>query len=170
MVLRFCNYIFEAIWNNKYIDNIQISLSEKLGVGTRGNYYEKAGAMRDILQNHILQILTLVAMEPPINLKMDTIRSEKQKVLEAIEDITPEFLKRNVVFGQYGPGMVDGSHVPGYRQEENVPSDSETETFVAMKLHINNFRWAGTPFYIRAGKRLASSSAEIVIQFLILFR
>ena len=165
MVLRFCNSIFESIWNNKFIDNIQISLTEKLGVGTRGGYYEHSGAMRDMIQNHILQILTLVAMEPPVNLKMDSIRTEKQKVLEAIEDITPEFLKNNVVFGQYGPGILEGKPVVGYREELNVPKDSKTETFVAMKLHVNNFRWAGTPFYIRTGKSLATSSAEIVVQF-----
>jgi glucose-6-phosphate 1-dehydrogenase len=165
MVLRFCNSIFESIWNNKFIDNIQISLTEKLGVGTRGGYYEHSGAMRDMIQNHMIQILSLVAMEPPINLKMDSIRTEKQKVLEAIEDITPEFLKNNVVFGQYGAGVIDGSPVPGYLEELNVPKDSGTETFVAMKLHINNFRWAGTPFYIRTGKRLGKSSAEIVVQF-----
>lgn len=165
MVLRFCNSIFESIWNNKFIDNIQISLTEKLGVGTRGGYYEHSGAMRDMVQNHIIQILSLVAMEPPINLKTDSIRTEKQKVLEAIEEITPEFLKNNVVFGQYGPGVIDGIPVPGYREELNVPKDSQTETFVALKLYINNFRWAGTPFYIRTGKRLAKSSAEIVVQF-----
>lgn len=165
MVLRFCNSIFESIWNNKFIDNIQITLSEKLGVGTRGGYYEHSGAMRDMIQNHIIQILSLVAMEPPINLKTDSIRSEKLKVLEAIEDITPEFLKNNVVFGQYGPGFIDGNPVPGYRQEQSVPQNSVTETFVAMKLYINNFRWAGTPFYIRTGKRLSKSSAEIVVQF-----
>lgn len=165
MVLRFCNSIFESIWNNKFIDNIQITLAEKLGVGTRGGYYEHSGAMRDMIQNHIFQILSLVAMEPPVNLKTDSIRSEKLKVLEAIEDITPEFLKNSVVFGQYGPGFIDGGFVPGYRQEINVPPDSMTETFVAMKLHINNFRWAGTPFYIRTGKRLGKTSAEIVVQF-----
>jgi glucose-6-phosphate 1-dehydrogenase len=165
MVLRFCNSIFESIWNNKFIDNIQISLTEKLGVGTRGGYYEHSGAMRDMIQNHIIQILSLVAMEPPVNLKTDSIRTEKQKVLEAIEDITPEFLRDNVVFGQYGPGIIDGAPVIGYREELNVPADSNTETFVALKLHINNFRWAGTPFYIRTGKRLGKSSAEIVVQF-----
>jgi glucose-6-phosphate 1-dehydrogenase len=165
MVLRFCNSIFESIWNNKFIDNIQISLTEKLGVGTRGGYYEHSGAMRDMLQNHILQILSLVAMEPPVNLKTDSIRTEKLKVIQAIEDITPEFLRDNVVFGQYGRGMIDGVPVPAYREELNVPADSNTETFVALKLHINNFRWAGTPFYIRTGKRLAAGSAEIVIQF-----
>lgn len=165
MVLRFCNTIFESIWNNKFIDNIQISLTEELGVGTRGEYYEHSGAVRDMLQNHIIQILSLVAMEPPINLKTDSIRTEKQKVLEAIEDITPEFLRDNVVFGQYGPGYIEGAPVVGYREEENVPDDSGVETFVALKLHINNFRWAGTPFYIRTGKRLGKSSSKIVIQF-----
>lgn len=165
MVLRFCNSIFESIWNNKFIDNIQISLTEKLGVGTRGGYYEHSGAMRDMIQNHIIQILSLVAMEPPVNLKTDSIRTEKQKVLEAIQEVTPEFLRDNVVFGQYGPGYIDGSPVNGYREEANVPPDSTTETFVALKLHINNFRWAGTPFYIRTGKRLGKSSAEIVVQF-----
>lgn len=165
MVLRFCNSIFESIWNNKFIDNIQISLTEKLGVGTRGNYYQHSGAMRDMIQNHIIQILSMVAMEPPINLKTDSIRTEKQKVLEAIEEITPEFLKNNVVFGQYGAGVIDGVPVVGYKEEQNVPADSQTETFVALKLHINNFRWAGTPFYIRTGKRLGKSSAEIVVQF-----
>jgi glucose-6-phosphate 1-dehydrogenase len=165
MVLRFANSIFDAVWNNRYVDNIQISLTETLGVGLRGGYYEHSGAMRDMIQNHIFQILTLVAMEPPVNLQMDSIRSEKQKVLEAIEDITPEFLKNNVIFGQYGKGMIDGEEVPAYQEEENVPGNSDTETFVAMKLHINNFRWAGTPFYIRTGKRLAKGAAEIVIQF-----
>ncbi|SHJ37514.1 glucose-6-phosphate dehydrogenase [Parasporobacterium paucivorans] len=165
MVLRFCNSIFESIWNNKFIDNIQISLTEELGVGARGDYYDHAGAMRDMVQNHIIQILSLVALEPPINLKTDSIRTEKQKILEAIEDITPEFLRDNVVFGQYGPGVIDGSPVVGYREELNVPEDSGTETFVALKLHINNFRWAGIPFYIRTGKRLGQSSSNIVVQF-----
>ncbi|NLP34722.1 MAG: glucose-6-phosphate dehydrogenase [Clostridiales bacterium] len=165
MVLRFCNSIFESIWNNKFIDNVQISLTEKLGVGSRSGYYENSGAMRDMVQSHIIQILSMVAMEAPVNLNMDSIRTEKQKVLEAIEDITPGFLRNNVVFGQYGKGIIDGNPVPGYREEPNVPKDSNTETFVALKLHINNFRWAGTPFYIRTGKRMGTSSAEIVIQF-----
>lgn len=165
MVLRFGNSIFESIWNNKLIDNIQISLTEKLGVGTRGGYYEHSGAMRDMIQSHIMQILSLVAMEPPVNLKTDSIRTEKLKVIEAIEDISPEYLKNNVVFGQYKEGEIDGKPVVGYREEINVPKDSGTETFVALKLYINNFRWAGTPFYIRTGKRLGSYGAEIVIQF-----
>jgi len=165
MVLRFCNSIFESIWNNKFIDNIQISLTEKLGVGSRGEYYDHSGAMRDMLQNHIMQILSLVAMEPPVNLKTDSIRTEKLKVIEAIEEISPEFLKNNVIFGQYGKGFIDGNPVVGYREENNVPKDSNTETFLALKLHVNNFRFAGTPFYIRTGKRMGTSSAEIVVQF-----
>lgn len=165
MVLRFSNSIFESIWNNKFIDNVQISLTEKLGVGTRGGYYEHSGAMRDMIQSHIMQILSLVAMEPPVNLKTDSIRSEKLKVIEAIEDINQEFLKNNVVFGQYGNGIIDDVPVVGYREEDNIPENSKTETFVALKLHINNFRWAGTPFYIRTGKRLGRYGAEIVIQF-----
>jgi len=165
MVLRFCNSVFSSLWSNKYIDNIQISLTEKDGVGTRGGYYENAGAVRDMVQNHIVQILSLVAMEPPVNLKTDSIRTEKLKVIQAIEEFTPELIRDNVVFGQYGKGIVDGMPVPGYRDENKVPHNSNTETFVALKLHINNFRWAGTPFYIRTGKRLAKKSAEIVVQF-----
>ena len=165
LVLRFCNFIFESVWNNKYIDHVQITLSETLGVESRGAYYEKSGAMRDMVQNHILQILSLIAMEPPVNLKMDSIRNEKLKVLEAMEEISDEFLEKNVIFGQYGSGEQEGILVPGYREEKNVDPASETETFVALKLHIDNFRWAGTPFYIRTGKRLAKQSGEIVIQF-----
>jgi len=165
MVLRFCNTVFESLWSNKFIDNIQISLNEKNGVGSRGGYYEHSGAMRDMVQNHILQILSLVAMEPPVNLKTESIRTEKLKVIQAIEDFTPGHLKNNVVFGQYGRGVIDGVPVVSYREEDRVPADSTTETFVALKLHINNFRWAGTPFYIRTGKRMGKTSAEIVIQF-----
>lgn len=165
MVLRFTNMIFESLWSNKYIDNIQITLSEKNGVGTRGGYYEHSGAIRDMVQNHIIQILALVAMEPPVNLDTDSIRTEKLKVIQAIEEITPKYLRDNVVFGQYDKGMIDGEKVNSYNEEVNVPKDSETETFVAFKLHVNNYRWAGTPFYIRTGKRMASNSAEIVIQF-----
>ena len=165
MVLRFCNSVFSSVWSNKYIDNIQISLSEKYGVGTRGGYYEHSGAVRDMVQNHIVQILSLVAMEPPVNLKTDSIRTEKLKVIQAIEEFTCEALSENVVFGQYGNGLIDEISVPSYREEDRVPEDSNTETFVALKLSINNFRWAGTPFYIRTGKRMAQKSAQIVIQF-----
>jgi len=165
MVLRFCNFVFESLWNNKYIDNIQISLSEKDGIGTRGGYYETSGAMRDMVQNHIVQTLSLIAMEPPVSLNTNAIRSEKLKVIQAIEEFTPELIANDVVFGQYGSGWVDGKAVPAYREEDKVAELSSTETFVAMKLHINNFRWAGTPFYIRTGKRLGRKSAEIVVQF-----
>lgn len=165
MVLRFCNTVFESLWSNKYIDNVQISLNEKHGVGTRGGYYENSGAMRDMVQNHIVQILSLVAMEPPINLKTESIRTEKLKVIQAIEGFTGDRLRKNVIFGQYGKGVIDGQHVVSYREEENIPVNSTTETFVAIKLQINNFRWAGTPFYIRTGKRMGKTSSEIVIQF-----
>lgn len=165
MVLRFANLVFESLWSNQYIDNIQISLGEKLGVGSRGGYYEHSGAIRDMVQNHILQILSMVAMEPPVALTTEAIRQEKLKVIQAITPFTTDTLRDNVVFGQYGAGTVDGEKVPGYREESNVPETSTTETFVAMKLSVNNFRWAGTPFYIRTGKRLAGSSAEIVVQF-----
>ncbi len=165
MVLRFCNPVFESLWSNKFIDNIQISLNEKDGVGTRGGYYEHSGAVRDMVQNHIVQILSLVAMEPPVNLKTESIRTEKLKVIQAIEEFTPELLSGNVVFGQYGKGRIDGLSVSAYREEEKVSVNTSTETFVALKLHVNNFRWAGTPFYIRTGKRMGAKSAEIVIQF-----
>ncbi|SEW40985.1 glucose-6-phosphate dehydrogenase [[Clostridium] fimetarium] len=165
MVLRFCNPIFESLWSNKYIDNIQITLSEQYGVGSRAGYYENSGALRDMIQNHITQILSLVAMEPPVNLKTESIRSEKLKVIHAIEEFTPESLRDDVVFGQYGKGFIDGQPVQGYRDEDMVLPQSNTETFVALKFHINNFRWAGTPFYVRTGKRLSTQAAQIVIQF-----
>ena len=165
MVLRFCNVVFESLWSNQYIDNIQISLGEKLGVGSRGGYYEHSGAIRDMVQNHILQILSLVAMEPPVSLTTDAIRHEKLKVIQALEGFSPDLMRDNVVFGQYSAGTIDSEQVPAYRDEPNVPANSNTETFVALKLSVNNFRWAGTPFYIRTGKRLNASAAEIVIQF-----
>ena len=165
MVLRFSNSVFESIWDNKHIDHVQISLTEELGVGLRANYYEQSGAMRDMFQNHIMQILSLVAMEPPANLNMDSIRNEKQKVLQSIEAIDDDFLKNNVIFGQYDEGTIKGEKVCAYRDEENVDPSSNIETFVALKMHINNFRWAGVPFYIRTGKRMGTSSGEIIIQF-----
>lgn len=165
MVLRFCNSVFESLWNSRYIDNIQISLCEQHGVGTRGGYYEHSGAMRDMVQNHAFQILSLVAMEPPVSLETEAIRAEKVKVIKAIDEMTPEMLSGNVVFGQYGRGVIGGQSVPGYREEDRVAAASQNETFVALKLHVGNFRWAGTPFYIRTGKRLKSSFAQIVVQF-----
>ncbi|WP_207644080.1 glucose-6-phosphate dehydrogenase [Clostridium sp. C105KSO13] len=165
MVLRFCNLVFESLWSNKYIDNIQISLAEKHGIGSRGGYYEQSGAMRDMVQNHLLQIVSLIAMEAPINLTSEVIKAEKLKVLNSIEIFSSESLKNNVIFGQYGKGVIDGYPVPGYREEASVKGNSNTETFIAMKFYINNLRWAGTPFYVRTGKRMGVNAAEIVIQF-----
>lgn len=165
MVIRFANAVFESLWNNRYIDNIQISSSEMVGVETRGDYYEKSGVLRDMLQNHMLQLLTLIAMEPPVNLSPDAIRDEKIKVLRSIRPFTSEEVRKNVIRGQYGPGSLGKTELPGYRQEQKVSPESEIETFMALKMHIENFRWAGTPFYLRTGKRLDSKSTEIVIEF-----
>ncbi len=165
LVLRFCNTVFESLWNNKFIDNIQISLLEQGEVGFRGDYYEPAGALRDMVQSHLVQILSLVAMEPPVNLDTNSIRNEKLKVVQSLREFTPELLRDDIVFGQYGRGVREGREIKAYREEERVAKDSHTETFVAMKICINNFRWAGTPFYIRTGKSMSESFAEIVIQF-----
>jgi len=165
MVLRFCNLVFQSLWSSRYIDNIQISLCEQHGVGTRGGYYEQSGAMRDMVQNHAFQVLSLVAMEPPGSLSTEDIRAEKVKAIRAIAEMTPSRLETDVVFGQYSRGIIGGQSVPAYREEEKVAPDSRNETFVALKLHINNFRWAGTPFYIRTGKRMKTGSAMIVVQF-----
>lgn len=170
MVLRFANSIFEPIWNNRYIDHVQISATETVGVETRVGYYEKAGALRDMLQNHLLQALTLTAMEPPTSLDTQSVRDEKVKVLRSLSTYTPESVKYNVIRGQYGPSepgfsAKSGRHLRGYRQEEGIAPSSQVETFVALKTEINNFRWAGVPFYIRTGKRLAEKSAQIVVQF-----
>lgn len=165
MVIRFANSFFEPVWNNRFVDNVQISVTETDGVGTRGRYYERAGALRDMLQNHLMQLLSLTAMEPPVDLDNRSVRDEKMKVIRAIERFDTERAKRHIVRGQYGPGVVKDEPVIGYRSEENVAPDSDTETFVAATLFINNFRWAGVPFYLRTGKRLARRSAEIVVQF-----
>lgn len=165
MVLRFANSIFEPLWNNKYIDNIQISSSETVGVENRGGYYETSGALKDMVQNHMLQLLTLTAMEPPINLNSKSIRDEKIKILRSLEEITPKKIREDIVRGQYGEGIINNKNVIGYRQEDRVSPSSNTETFVALKLHVDNFRWAGIPFYIRTGKRMKTKSTEIIIQF-----
>lgn len=165
MVLRFANSIFEPLWNNKYIDNIQISSSEIVGVENRGGYYEHAGALKDMVQNHMLQLLTLTAMEPPVNLNSISIKEEKVKILRSLEEITPEKIKKDIIRGQYSEGKVKNEVLPAYRQEPRVSPDSDTETFVALKLHVDNFRWAGVPFYIRTGKRMKTKSTEIIIQF-----
>lgn len=164
-VIRFANALFEPVWNSKYIDNIQISSNETVGVENRGGYYENSGALRDMVQNHMLQLLTLTAMEPPANLDPESIRDEKVKVLRSLQTFTPELICTNVVRGQYGGGTMDGKAVPGYREEEKVSPLSNTETFIAMKVNVQNFRWGDVPIYIRTGKRMESKSTDVVIQF-----
>ncbi|MBI2193788.1 MAG: glucose-6-phosphate dehydrogenase [Planctomycetes bacterium] len=165
LVLRFGNGIFEPLWNHHHIDHVQITVAETDGAGSRGGYYEEAGALRDMVQNHLFQLLCLVAMEPPHNLGADAIRDEKLQALESIRPIRPEELDRQVVRGQYAAGLVDGQPVKAYREEEKVARESVTETFVAMKVYLDNWRWSGVPFYLRTGKRLARRTAEIAIQF-----
>ena len=165
LVLRFANQIFEPIWNQKYIDNVQITVAETLGVEGRGGYFEQSGITRDIVQNHALQVLTLIAMEPPVALTADDIRDEKVKVLKSIRQFTPEDVAMWTVRGQYGPGEIDGKKVPGYREEEGVSPQSEVETFSAFKFQLGNWRWAGVPFYVKAGKRMPKRVTEVKIQF-----
>jgi len=163
MGVRFFNTLFEPLWSNKYIDNIQISSCETIGIENRGEYYEKTGALGDMVQNHMLQILALLAMEPPKDFNAEAIRDEKVKVLSSIKEFTP-CSADNVVLGQYLEGEVEGRKVPGYRQERKVSPDSETETFAALKVELDVPRWKGVPFYIRTGKRLAAKTTDIVIQ------
>ncbi len=164
--VRFGNYMIESMWNSRYIDNIQITLSESLGVEERGGYYDTSGALRDMLQNHILQIISLLAMEPPTRLEDKEIRTEKIKALKAVRLLEPEEVSDYMVRGQYGPGINDISkNLNGYREEANVAPDSQTETFVAGKIMIDNFRWTGVPFYFRTGKRLTKKGTQIDIEF-----
>ena len=165
LMFRFSNSIFEQIWNRQSIDHVQITVSEKHSVGTRGGYYEEAGAIRDMVQNHLLQVLSLIAMEPPVSLDAEPIRDEKVKLLKSIRPLPPDDVTKQVVRGQYFAGAVDGQLRPGYRQEEKVKSDSNVETYVAMKLWIDNWRWSGVPFYLRTGKALPLSASEVRIQF-----
>jgi glucose-6-phosphate 1-dehydrogenase len=166
MVFRFGNGIFEPVWNRRYVDHVQITVAEDLGVESRGAFYEEAGASRDILQNHMLQLLSLVAMEPPINFEADALRDEKVRVLRAIDtDWTPTRIHANVVRGQYEAGWVADRKVKGYRQEPEVSRDSSIETYVALRLEVENWRWAGVPFYLRTGKHLPRRATEIAIQF-----
>jgi glucose-6-phosphate 1-dehydrogenase len=161
LVFRFANGIFEPIWNRNYIDHVQITAAETLGVEGRGPFYEKAGALRDVVQNHMMELVSLVALEPPSSFEAESVRREKLKVWQAI----PSIPIRNAVRGQYGPGLVNGQRVVGYREEDRVNPESGTETYAALKLEIENWRWAGVPFYLRAGKRLRKRATEITIQF-----
>ncbi|MBN4067037.1 glucose-6-phosphate dehydrogenase [Simkania negevensis] len=165
LVFRFANSIFEPLWNNRYIDNIQITMGESIGIGTRGRFWEEAGILRDIVQNHLMQLMSLVSMEPPVSMGANAIRDEKVKVLQAIRPIDINNVDDYAVLGQYGPGYINGEEVKGYREEDNVDPHSVQGTFVALELFIDNWRWSGVPFYLRAGKRMAKRVTEIAITF-----
>jgi glucose-6-phosphate 1-dehydrogenase len=165
LALRFGNILFEQLWRREWISDVQITIAEKLGVGNRMGYYDTSGALRDMLQNHLLQLLCIVAMEPPTSIAPDAVRDAKLQVLRSLKKFTPTTLAQNIVRGQYRAGHVDGKAVPSYRDEPDAPEQSRTETFVAMKAEIDTWRWAGVPFYLRTGKRMADSLAEIVVRF-----
>ena len=165
LALRFANSIFEPIWNRRYVDHVQITIAEPLGVEHRGSFYEGAGALRDIVQNHGMQVLSLTAMEAPASFSADAIRDEKVKVLRSVEPLSRDEVGTAVVRGQYTAGTVDAEAVVGYRDEEGVAPDSQTETYIALRFMIDNWRWAGVPFYLRAGKRLAKRVTQVVLQF-----
>ncbi len=165
MVLRFANPLFESLWNHHYVDHIQITIAESIGVEGRGEFYEETGALRDIVQNHLLQLLCIVAMEPPSSIDPDRVRDEKLKVLRSLRPLQEASISAQVVRGQYAAGGIDGKKANAYTEEEGVADSSNVETFVAMKVQIDNMRWAGVPFYMRTGKRLPRRSCEIVVQF-----
>jgi glucose-6-phosphate 1-dehydrogenase len=165
LVLRLGNGIFEPLWNNRYVEHVQIAVAEAVGVEGRANYYERAGALRDVLQNHMLQLLTLTAMEPPSRFEADAVRDEKVKVLRAMAPLTPRQVAERTVRAQYLAGAVAGTPAVGYREEPEVAPDSNTETYIAARLEVDNWRWAGVPFYLRSGKRLPKRATEIAITF-----
>jgi glucose-6-phosphate 1-dehydrogenase len=165
LALRFGNVLFEPLWRREWISDVQITIAEKIGVGNRLGYYDNSGALRDMLQNHLLQLLCIVAMEPPTSIAPDAVRDAKLQVLRSLKRFTPTTLSQNIIRGQYRSGYVDGQPVPGYRDEPGAPKQSKTETFVAMKAEVDTWRWAGVPFYLRTGKRMADRLAEIVVRF-----
>jgi len=164
LVFRFANEIFDALWNRRYIDYVEITAAESIGVGARGGYFDGSGTTRDMVQNHLLQVLGMVALEPPVSFSARDVRNETMKVMQSLRPL-PEDLNQCAVFGQYGPSRIKGKDVPGYREEPGIDSLSRTETFTALKLFIDNYRWAGVPFYLRAGKRLPTRVSEVVIHF-----
>lgn len=164
-VLRFANSIFEPVWNERHIDHVQITMAETVGVEGRAGFFDATGTLRDVVQNHVLEMLSLIAMEPPVCMDPEALRDEKRKVLRSLRPMSSDQIPRNVVRGQYVAGEIDGEPVVGYREEPRVPPASQTETFVALRVHIDNWRWAGVPFYIRAGKRLKRAATEISVVF-----